>query len=294
MAICIGRLGWLGVGLEDDPGSEGSIAKYIPFISNDFRGVVEVMSDESAKGVRENVVGSQISQKKGEGSVEINLDVENSPYFIYGAMGGVSSQTASGESVVYEHTFFRKANCTPRTLTIVNNRVTDTQKYLYSVVSQISFSVSDGLATMTTELLSKSPESGSGTPAQTTEEIFSFKDYTIKLGANLTAADIASPTKLSSFELTINNNSVPHFMSGDSSPYAISHGPFNTEGNYSLFFESTTEKDAYEALTKRAAVITFTGESIGVGSNKKIEIRIDKFHLARSISIIVTNETASY
>lgn len=332
MAIRQGREPFIGVGVENTAGTAAAVAKYLPFVTCTLRGMHEPMEDEAAKGVRERVWGAITGRKRGEGDVEIYVDVENAPYLLLPALGAVSSGTASGESAVYEHVITRKTGSTPKTLTIYYNDTQSTRKYTYGTVNTMEMSVSDGLATISANILSKFPSSGTASLAITEERILAFKDYTVKFGNGATGtaalADAAgnTATKLQSFTLRVNNNAEAVYQSGEASCQDIALSQFEVDGDYTLFFESTTERDHYETLLDganivRAMIVTFTGDSIGNGETEEIKIEIPNFHLrernvdtaiagfltesptfvaqydpdeAVSIRITVTNTTASY
>ena len=279
MAVSIGRKGWLGVALETTPGTPVAPVKYLPYTTCTLHNVVEVLDDEAAKGIRERAWGSIAARTRGEGDIEILMDVENAPYLIIPALGSYTSQLVSGETDVYEHIIRRKEGNPPKTATFNFYDTVETRQYSYAVVNTLEISFSDGFATLSAGIISKAPTSGSGTKAITEERVLAFKDATIKFGSNLTEAESADPTPLSAFTLTINNNAEAHYLSGSSSPDHIALGQLEIGGNYTLFFENTTERAAHEAQTKRAMIVTFTGDSIGSSSTETIEIRIPKFHI---------------
>jgi len=323
MSVNVGRQGYIGVGLEATatPGTATTPDKYIPFLSNSIRGHHEPLFDEQAKGQRDKTWGSVGGKQWGEGDLECILDVENSPYIWIPALGTLSSTTAAGEAAVYEHTITRKTGNNPQTATLINNRVADTERFAYGTCSTLDLSVSDGLATISSHWMSQFPDSSTIVNTQTEERIFSFKDYSIQFGTNLTTAALATATPISSLALSINNNSEMQFMSGDASPASISHASFEVNGNFAVFFEDEVYKDQYYDLTKRAAIITFTGDAIGVAEFEEIKINlpvitlednpvetgIDGFYAENptfraeygstdsyTAQVIITNETATY
>ena len=332
MTVKLGREPFLGVGIETSAGTGVAASKYLPFVTCTIRGMQEPIVDEAAKGVRERVWGAITGQKHGEGDVEIYADVENAALLLYPVLGSISSGTASGEAAVYEHTITRKASNPPKTVTLIYNDTQDTRKYTYSTINNLELNVADGLATISANFLSKFPTSGTGSQAVTEERVLAFKDYTVKFGsgatgtAALSAADGASATAISSFTLRINNNAEVQYLSGDNDAAQISMGQLEIDGEFVLFYESTTDRVHYETLLDgsdavRAMVISFTGDSIGSAETEEIEIRIPNFHLSergvdtatagfitenptfvaqydptetRSIQIIITNQTASY
>ena len=107
--VSIGRRGWLGIALEPSAGSGGDApTKFIPYTAQTLHNVVDILDDEAAKGIRERAWGSAVSRTRGEGDITLLLDVENAPYLLYPALGSKTSVTASGESLVWEHTLKRK------------------------------------------------------------------------------------------------------------------------------------------------------------------------------------------
>ena len=332
MSIALGRKPTLGIGIELTPGTPVVASKYLPFVTCNMKGVQEPIVDESAKGVREKNWGAIVGAKKGEGDIEAYIDVENAAYLIYPALGVCSSATASGESDVYEHTITRKASNPPKTVTIIYNDTQDTRKYAYATINTLELNVSDGLATISANILSKFPASGTGTQAITEERILAFKDYTIKFGsgatgtAALSAATSADATPVRNFTLKINNNAEVQHLSGDNDIAQVSIGELEIDGEYTLFYESTSERAFYETLLEsgnavRAMIVTFSGDSIGNAETEEIQIKIPNFHIrergidtgvsgfitenptfvaeydpteAKSIEIKITNEQASY
>lgn len=332
MSIAMGKEPTLGVGIETTPGTAVAATKYLPFVTCNIKGTQEPIADESAKGIREKNWGAIVGAKKGEGDIEVYVDVENAAYLIYPALGACSSATASGESDVYEHTITRKASNPPKTLTIIYNDTQDTRKYAYATINTLELNVTDGIATISANFLSKFPASGTGTQAITEERILAFKDYTIKLGsgangtAALSAASSANATPVRNFTLRINNNAEVQHLSGDNDIAQVSIGELEVDGEYTLFYENTTERDFYETMLSsgdavRAMIVTFSGNSIGNAETEEIQIKIPNFHVrergfdsgvsgfitenptfvaeydpteTKSIEIVITNEQTSY
>lgn len=330
MSVKIGREPQLGVGIENTPGSAVVASKYLPFVTCTMRGMQEPYQDEAAKGVRERLWGAETGKKHGEGDIEIYADAENSPYLIYPALGVCSSGTASGETAVYEHTITRKTGNPPKTISIIYNDTQDTRVYTYATINTLELTVTDGLATLSANILSKFPTSATATQSITSERILGFSDYTVKFGSGSTGtlalAAATTATPLSNFRLRINNNAEIQYMSGSASPAKVSMGQFEVEGDYTLFYESTTDRVHYETILAgsdpvRAMKISFTGDSIGNAEIEEIYFEIPNFILTdrgvdtavagfitenpsfvamydptetRSIRSIITNTTASY
>lgn len=285
--VSIGRKGSLGVGFESSPGTRADPTKYLPYTACTLHNVVEVLDDEAAKGIRERAWGSVAARTRGEGDITILMDVENAPYFLIPALGEIwSSTTASGESAVYEHVIRRKTGNAPKTICLNFDNTVEQREFTYGVVNTCEISFSDGFAEITAGLITKEPSSGTGSVSITEETVLAFKDAKIYFGASFTTASYnydnnTNSKKLSAFTLTINNNSEAQYMSGDDSPAQISMGQFEVGGNYTLFFEDSTERAAHEAQTPRAMIVSFKGATIPAAGSEieEIKIEIPEFHL---------------
>lgn len=284
MAVSIGRRGFIGVAFETAVGVGGDTpAKYIPYTASTMHNVVEVLDDEAAKGIRERAWGSVAARTRGEGDVTILADVENLPYFLYPVLGTCVVQSIEAGST-YQHTFTRKASNPPTTICLNVNDTVETRKYHYVTVSSLELTFSDGWVEVTSSLLSKSPETGTGTASITEETVLAFKDAKVYFGTNLTQAEGkyqagTGAQELTAFTLTINNNAEAQYESGSSSPGQISMGQLEIGGNYTLFHEATTERAALEDQDQRAMVISITGGTIGTSTTEEIYIAIPQFHL---------------
>lgn len=282
MSVKIGRVGWLGVAVESSAGSGGDTpVKYIPLTAQSFNNVIEVLDDEAAKGIRERAWGSVTARTRGEGDVTILLDAENAPYLLYAALGNMSSQCVEGG--IYQHILTRKSGNPPRTLCFNINDTVTTRKYHYATANTCEISFTDGFAELTANVISQAPSAGSGTLAITEENVLAFKDAKIYFGSTFAEAQSnyqndTNGQALSAFRLTINNNAEAHYTAGSSSPNHIAIGQFELGGDYTLFFEDTTEQSAHELQTPRSMVIAFTGGTIGT-TTEKIIIEIPKFHI---------------
>jgi hypothetical protein len=321
----IGRKGFLGVAIEETPGTGKTPVKYLPYDSCTLNNVVEVLDDEAAKGIRERAWGSAAVKERGEGEIQIKMDVENLPYLLYPALG--SKTTTNTTASVYEHTLTRKAANPPVTATFNYYDTVEKREFSYGTINTLELSFTDEWVNATANILSKKPTSGTGNSSITEESVLAFKDANIYFGTDLSTAESnyesdTNSIKLSAFTLNINNNGEAHYLSGDSSPDHIAIGQFEAGGNYTLFFEDTTERDAHEDQTKRAMVVSFKGSEIdSSGEYEEILIKIPQFHITeraidtapagfvtenptfvadynsdagKSIEILIRNSTESY
>jgi len=199
--------------------------------------------------------------------------VVNSGYLWKVAMG--NEQYVSGTPDY--HTFYATiSGNAPKTATLIHSRgSTDVEQFTYSAIDELTFEVSDSLATLTASFMSRFPTTATAQTVSTTSgSILAFRDYFIQFGANLTAAGTAVATPLSAFTLTIANNLEMIHRSGSNDVSAIRTKGMRVSGSYTLFFDSVTERNKYYLLEKRAMIMTASGYS-----NESLRLRVPEFRV---------------
>lgn len=285
MAKTGGRQVHVGMGIEATAGTAVAETIFFPWASLSVQAVSEKAMFNSARGVRNMASNSMIRRKYAQGSLGVIPNVENAPYFFGLALGSVSSATAGGETVVYEHTItVQNANASMKTATLtVEQGGVQTTQYTNVVCNSLNLEVSDGYATMTMEVIGQFPGTDTVTESYTEESEFAYHNMTVKFGTSVSNADGQSATPLKSFSLNINNNVQldEAFLSGSNGITAggLCAGALQITGSYSLHFDSTTELDKYKNNTKNAAVVSFTGASIGNAETEEIRIELGKLIL---------------
>lgn len=271
MSLDIGRKGWIGVGVESTYGSPVAIADYIPFTENSLKGMTEKINNEAAYGVREKVFDSVVGKQWSEGDITINVDSKNVGYFLYAALGSNSPSNVAGS--VYDHTVSRNNSSTPKSLTVVNDRVVDRQYYCGIAVKTLEFEVTDALATAKSNLMGKFPiTTTSGSLTTASGSVFAFKDNHFAFGSTPSAAVSATNLKPSELKVSIENNSEAVFRHGSSNVDQIAHKEFEVKAEGTIFFENTTDRDTYYNNTKQAAAMKLTGVGIGGGYSEALTL----------------------
>ena len=327
MAKTSGTQVQIGLGMESlaAPGTAVAESIFIPWLEYSMQGVAEKSMFKAARGLRVENSNSMIRRKYSQGSIAVVPNVEIAPYFFMLALGSLSTATAGGETVVYEHTItVQNTNASVRTATLTAEEgAIQTGQYTNVVVDSLAIEVSDDYARMTAELLGQFPGTDTISESYTTESEFAYHNMAVKFGTSISNADGQSATPLKSFTLNINNNIQldEAFLSGSNeiTNGGLIPGRLQITGSYSLHFENTTELAKYKANTKNAAVVSFTGASIGNAETEEIRIELAKLVLTRppvefnidgllvltqefevefdatdnEIKVIVTNETSN-
>lgn len=288
MSLDQGRKGWLGVGLETTIGSPVAITDYIPFTENTLRPMHTPISADGAYQVRNKNFNSVTGKKWGEGDVSMNLDTKLAGYFLIAGLGSVSSSNV--QAGVNDHTISVSNSNTPKGLTLVSDRINDRQYYAGQAVDTLKIAAKDDLASLTAGLKGNFPiTTTSGTAVTASGTLLSFIDASFAFGSSVAVADAATNLKLSEVEFNLNNNVTVHHAHGNGNPRNVTFGDLDVEVGFTLFFENTTNRDAYYNLSKQAACLEFTGAGIGGGLTESLKInmyrtRVDSFELETGLS----------
>lgn len=269
MSLNIGRKGWSGVGLQSGAQVPAAIADYVPFETNTLHGVQDQLQVKSAYGNRESVFSSVKGLQHSEGDFSALLDSKMFGYFAVAALGSVS--VSSLGSSVYKHTITRNNSNTPQYLTLTNDRVVDRELYADVAVDELDIQVGTDLAMFTAKLKGNFPQtttSGSNTTAS--GNVFSFRNAQFAFGASVGAAQGAANLKPHDFNLQIKNNIEVVPAHGQGTPRSINAKNFEVTADFQLYFENTTDRDAYYNQTKQAASLQFIGNGIGGGFTEHV------------------------
>jgi hypothetical protein len=277
----------VGLGIESyaAPGVAVAETVFIPWLDFSLQGVAEKSHFTSARGLRNVSSNSMIRRKYSQGSLAAVPDVKLMPYLLSLALGGVSSSTVSDSA--YTHTFtVNNTNATPRTATLtIEEGGLQTVQYVNCVCNSLNLEVSDDYAKVTVEFLGKFPGTDTISESYANETEFAYHQYTAKFGTSLSNAAGNSATPLKAFSLNINNNVLldEAFLSGSNEITAgnLVNGRLEVTGSYTLHFENTTELAKYQANTKNALIVTFTGSLIGASSLETIQFKLGRLVLTK-------------
>ena len=277
----------VGLGIESyaAPGTAVAETYFIPWAEFSMQGVSEKAHFTSVRGIRNSSSNSMIKRRYSQGSIAFIPNVKNMPYAFSLALGGVSSSTVSDSA--YTHTFtVNNTNATPRTATItVEEGAIQTVQYLNCVCDNFSFEVSDEYAKCTLDMIGQFTTTDTISESFANETEFAYHQYTVKFGTSLSAAAGNSATPLKSFKLDLKNNVQldEAFLSGANTITSgnLVNGRLQITGSYSLHFSDTTELAKYQANTKNAAIVTFTGSLIGSASLETVQFKIGRLVLTK-------------
>lgn len=287
MSLNIGRKGFAGVGLQSAAQVPAAIAAYAPFTTFDLHGVQEQIKVPHATGRRDVNFSSVPGKAYSEGGFEDFIDSTNFGYFAVAALGTVN--VASQGSGVYKHTITKSDSNTPQYLTFTNDRVIDRQNYYDVAVDELEVSVGTDISAFKTKLKGNFPQTTtSGTNTTTSGNVMTFRNAQFAFGASVTAAKAAANLKTHDFKLSIKNNVEVVHGHGSGNPRSINSKGFEVSADFQLYFENTTDRDAYYNQSKQAASLQFIGNGIGGGFNEFVnfnlyQVSLETFELETGI-----------
>lgn len=272
MALQIGRKGWIGVGLQTAAQVPATIADYVPFTNDNLIGMQDQMAVDDAHSIRDKTFSTIAGKQWSQGGIDIYADSKMAGYFLVGALGTVQSVNLSGS--VYRHTITRNNSNTPQYLTVIKDRGgVDRQLFADVTVDELELSVATDLAEMKSKLIGNFPQTTtSGSPTTVSGSILSFKNAQFAFGTTISGAQAATPLKPHDFKLNIKNNAEAVFAHSQASPRSINVKQFEASAEMTLYFENTTDRDAYYAQSKQAASFELIGNGIGGGFNESVVV----------------------
>lgn len=275
MSLKIGRQGLLGIGIENVPGTPVPATAVIPFISNNLQGKHEPIDDIASRGSRAKDFSSVPGKKWSEGDLEVNVDSLSLGFMLKMGLGNEIVNTI--QTGVYDHLFYTTTSGnTPTTATFYTYQGVDTQLFPSVAVDMIDIEVKDELMTAKVGLKGLPPTNGSFTQTTASGTLFSFTNYSIKLGNTLPLAVASSAIPVTEFTLSIKNNAEVIFESGQGNASRIAWKEFEVTGTFTRFFESTADRDNYLNLNKQSLVLTASGMALPGGYNEGLTINLAK------------------
>ena len=280
MASNQARLGSVGIAFQSAFGTpDTTMDVFIPYNSNTLEGMHEPIAVNHAVGHRMSEVSSVQGKKHSEGGLEADLDVTHAGYFFKWALGNEIYTAGTPSNHVFYTTVSGNA---PLFATVINTRTgADVEQFSDVAVDTLTLNAADGLATVAVNVKGKFPTTGATqSPTTISGGVVSIYNMSAKFGDTLALAGVATPTPLQEFSLEVNNNlEVIHSSQAtagtDSNDVAmIRCKNLGISGQYKLFFDNTTDRDAYYTLVKRSMIVKFS-----LGSLQDITINIAKFRL---------------
>lgn len=278
MALNIGRKGWAALGLQSAFQVPATLSNsdYVYFETNTVQGQQDQLEVDHATSLRDKIANTVAGKRWSEGDFGVYADPTYTGYLLVAALGTV--QTVSLGSGVSQHTITRNNSNTPQYLTMITDRGADRQIIPDLSVDEFTLSVGTDLAEASAKLVGNFPQTTtSGTVTTTTSgNVFSFANAQFAFGTTISGAQAATPLKPHDFTFTINNNAEAVFAHSTNGPRSINQKEFTAKAEFTLYFENTTDRDAYYNQSKQSASFELYGNGIGGGFTESLVLNMYK------------------
>ena len=221
MSLVIGRQGYFGIAIENVAGTpESAPVVFLPFTENSLEVIAEKLTDVSSRASRVLNHDSISGRQWTEGDVSMYLDATNSGYLFKLALGQETKTQVSVSPAVDNHQFYITASGnSPKTATgwLYRGDGPAVRRTSRLAVNTLDIEVTnDDLATMTASFIGGESVSNSAPTLLTTSgTVLNWSNGCLRFGENLNDALNSQATKITNFQMSINNNLEPIFRCGN-------------------------------------------------------------------------------
>lgn len=241
-----------------------------------------------------------ITMRRVEGDISLNLRFRTIGYFFKSILGGWSSATESGQSVVYRHTGTLNANVLQPTLSLSKARGSYPHKQIPgAVVTRLSLSAgTDDVITGSVSIKGLTEITVANfTPAfASTDYLAPHQMITVKVAANTAGLSGATASVLKKIDIEFDRPNDERVNISSISPVDFVAKLMNISGSFVMDKTDDTFKDLAELNTPRAISITITNTAqvIGAATNPQLVITLPNVTIRRSetrpMDAIITEE----
>lgn len=276
MTEFIGRRVSVGVGVESTRGTAVAPAYWYRHLSLEFGRKTTAIQNESAMGRVEKINDSAIVSQWAEGKLEGKVTDIGVGYLLANIFGSVSSEAASGETAVYEHTFSISQSQTPPTLTIARKDPNSDRRHGLGTLADLEISVEAGdWVKVNATIMAKMGEDASNTVAFQEENEFTSRNVVIKLADDEAGIASASPIAAKSFKVTINRNATTYnSFTGSLDISNIFTGAYEITGEMVLIYDAADWEEKYYENTPQALDVFIENAQVDIGVVSHPSLRI--------------------
>ncbi len=277
----IGKLLQIGVAKEAARGTAASAATYwLPFsdasLEEKFKNVVDV----ETYGVIEDSASQLRVKNWAEGPIKAPIGDIHFALFLLSLFGTDTPSLHSGETTVYDHVLTVQQGSQHQSLTLfIHDPITSADySYALGVVHKmdIEYALGKFISYSAQIKALKGVSQSSFSPSNTIENRFLPQHVTFKVASNLAGLAAATPIKLKSFKITIDESIEDDDVLGNTSPADFLNKEFNIEGELEAIWQNESDfKTAALANTAQAMSIDILNGDVTIGTAANPEIKIE-------------------
>lgn len=269
----------MGVGLESVRGTVVAPQMWVPGRSpSGIRPIQDRVAVKETRGSKLATSSEEIIQKRAEGDFEMNVRVNSIGYFLKSLLGEVASVSKGGaNAAVFDHTFTLLEDTPEHPSLSLGLHQKGIQDYQYRLAgaSKIEFELTPTDLIMAKLALGAAAESEKtpayspdfSTAVHTGDHHFRHQDVTIKLAANVAGLGAASPLKVKSLGLSLDNGLRPDQNVTELNPGNMLVTEVKFDGKFELDYQSKDLHDVFDTNASRALQISMVRTDVTIGSS---------------------------
>jgi len=279
MPSFIGRQVNLGIGKETARGTAVAPTFWIPAVSNGVEDTIEMATDEQTVCVIEGDIDAKVVKKFSQGDIEGLVRDKSFGLLLLALFGSISSALASGETIVYDHSFSVNQSVQHPSLTLALKHPAENVRFAMSMLNTLEITAELGnFVRYAVNFIGKKGGTAVDTAGYTAENQFVAQHCIVKFADDLAGLGAATPVKVKTVTLTFSKNIETDDVIGSVEPNDILNKEFRLEGSVELLYDDATYKTLALAGTKKAMRLELknTDITLGVASNPTLQIDLAK------------------
>lgn len=265
----IGRRVGIGIGIEATPGVSVAPQTFIRWDTNDLQPRTNVVEDDSAMGVVDEVSDSGVTSRWAEGTIGGKISAVDMGFFLLGHYGAVT--TGAAVSGVYPHTFSVKQSSIPTTVTLAIAGPLQSQRHGYGVFETLEITAEqNGYVNFSSAVKARVGTTSTETVATTSQALFTSEHIKLRIADNSAGLTGATPVSALSLKFMSERPSETVNPLGTKDEVEFDRGSYKANGEFVVRLKSTEYEEAFLANTVRALRISM------VNGNDSLEITATK------------------
>lgn len=234
----IGRRETIGLGIEGTPGTAVAPQIYLRWMDNGVQNKTNVIENESAMGVVDQINDSEVTSRWAEGTIGGKVTSHGIGFLLSGFFG--LPTTGAAVSGIYPHSFVMAQSSKPTALTIVRSNPLESVQHSYGTIDTLEISAEvDDWVMFSSAIKARKGETATLTPAFIDEKEFTSKHITVKMASNLAGLSGASNIKGRSVKLNLERPSEAFNPLGSGDEPEFDRGTFTVNGELVVRYTDT-------------------------------------------------------
>lgn len=274
MSIFTGRQVSIGFFKEAVRGTWATPTYWVPRASGDIDDMFDVIENNSSYGTIDQVTGAALNKKWSEGSFEGLVGDTSIGLLLKCLFGTESAAAASGETIVYEHTFSLLTSAQHPSLSVTKKDPYRTLGFSNAMITSLEITCEpDNFVMFTVGIKGLPGATQTATVSYSTENFFTRSGVTLKRATSLAGLSSGTAVNVSKFKVVFTPNVVDDDILGNAAPNDFLNTAFRTEAEFELKYEDDTFHDFLKNSTATWYRLLMTNSTtIGNAENPSLQI----------------------